>query len=428
MSATIHQLHISQPIAAILRVGHRDHRWLEDRLAAGLLPFRRFVFEAARIDEQRHLVDALQAVGCEILLDTNFAELSSIGKFAGAASKLPWARSDRPWQADDLGGNRTSYLASQMAEFAIQQRADVILSPSNLLGEEQDWLSKDAQMAIALRRALDCLGGNEIALDFQVILTASALRQDNFRTDLKECLRDIEAENVWLRTSGFDANSTGTGTRRYIEAVRDLHECGRPIVGDMTGGLPGLAAASAGAIGGICHGVGQKESFRAAEYRRIPVSSGGGSAKRIYVADLGRWVSEDQFLQIVQTKGARSKLYCRDSGCCPQGKDDMVENPKGHFLNQRFNQIEDLSHVPHSRREDHFILHYVGPALRTARALSRLKYGDVRVSDMLITEKKRLSLMSDVLSDLVLDAKEASRSRSPLFRGGKSLTLLGGRG
>jgi hypothetical protein len=47
MTATIHRLHNSNPIAGYLRVGHSDHKWLEDQQARGALPYRRFVFEAA---------------------------------------------------------------------------------------------------------------------------------------------------------------------------------------------------------------------------------------------------------------------------------------------------------------------------------------------------------------------------------------------
>jgi hypothetical protein len=99
MTATIHRLHNSTPVASYLRVGHRDHKWLEDQLARGALPYRPFVFEAAHIRQQRDLVNLLRAANCEIVLDTNFAELSSIGKFQGASRQLPWARDDRRWKS-----------------------------------------------------------------------------------------------------------------------------------------------------------------------------------------------------------------------------------------------------------------------------------------------------------------------------------------
>lgn len=113
MTATIHRLHNTNPVAGYLRVSHHDHRWLDDQLARGTLPFRRFVFEAAHIRQQRQLVGHLRAANCEIVLDSNFAELSSIAKFQGASRQLPWARPDKPWSAEDLVGNRADYVASQ---------------------------------------------------------------------------------------------------------------------------------------------------------------------------------------------------------------------------------------------------------------------------------------------------------------------------
>jgi hypothetical protein len=111
MTATIHRLHNTNPIAGYLRVGHRDHKWLEDQLARGALPYRRFVFEASFIHQQRQLVSLLREANCDIVLNANFAELSSMGKFQVASRQLPWARDDRPWTAEDLVGNRAEYVA-----------------------------------------------------------------------------------------------------------------------------------------------------------------------------------------------------------------------------------------------------------------------------------------------------------------------------
>jgi hypothetical protein len=426
MTATIHRLHNSNPIAGYLRVGHSDHKWLEDQQARGALPYRRFVFEAAHIRKQRQLVSLLRDANCEIVLDTNFAELSSIGKFQGASRQLPWARDDRPWSADDLVGNRAEYVASQIAEFAIEERVDVVLSPNGLIEAGSDWLTAGVRMNQALARTLNQSGGNHISLDYQLIGTMALLRGIDFRTDVKAALSDVAAENVWLRMSGHDANSTGTGSRRYVEAVCDLHEINRPFIADMTGGFPALSAAAAGAIGGGSFGVGQKEAFRAADYRREPIAGGGGGPKRVYLDELGRWVSEDQFEIMSQAKGAKTKLFCRDASCCTNGRDDMIDNRNGHFLKSRAAQIEHISRVPDDRREADFLLKQIGPALRTARALARLDYGDEKTLKTILDEKKRLTLMNDVLADMLVDSGNRTRSEVPLFRGNtNSLAILG---
>ena len=428
MTATIHRLHNTNPVAGYLRVSHHDHRWLDDQLARGTLPFRRFVFEAAHIRQQRQLVGHLRAANCEIVLDSNFAELSSIAKFQGASRQLPWARPDKPWSAEDLVGNRADYVASQIAEFALEEQVDVVLSPNGLIEVGSDWLAAGVRLNQALARTLARSGGSRVAVDYQLIGTMALLREPSFRSDIKAALKDVAAENIWLRTSGHDANSTGTGSRRYIEAVCDLHEINRPLIADMAGGFPALSATAAGAVGGFSFGVGQKEAFRANDYKRVPANGGGGGAKRVYVSELGRWFSEDHFVIMSQAKGAKTRVLCRDTSCCINAGDDMIDNRNGHFLKSRAAQIEQISRVPDERREADFLLKQIGPALRTARALSRLDYTDNKVLRIIHEEKKRLTLMNDVFADLLINSENRDRSEAPHFRGNTNAVVLLGRG
>jgi hypothetical protein len=98
MAATVHVLHPnSAPIAGFLRIGHTGQRKLEALHAAGRLPYRRVVFDAAHLAEQIDLLKALKGSGCEIVLDPNFAEMATEGRFGSAVTKLPWANPDRPW-------------------------------------------------------------------------------------------------------------------------------------------------------------------------------------------------------------------------------------------------------------------------------------------------------------------------------------------
>jgi hypothetical protein len=82
MTATVHVLHSKpSPIGSFLRVGHTGHRKLEALIAASRLRFRRFVFDAAHVDERRDLLATLQRAGCEIVLDPNAAEAATAGRF-----------------------------------------------------------------------------------------------------------------------------------------------------------------------------------------------------------------------------------------------------------------------------------------------------------------------------------------------------------
>lgn len=428
MSATIHQLHNSPPIAGFIRVGHTDHKWLEERLSSGRMPFRRYVFDAAHIDKQQSLVRSLKEAGHEIVLDTNFAELCSVGKAGGAASHLPWANSGKPWDHDDLGGNRAKFLVTQMAEFAVERGVDAVLSPSRIIETHDQTLSRNGDLAYLLRGALDAAGGRGIALDYQVVSSMELLRDDAFLESVALSCGEVDAENVWLRAAGFHDKSSGAAVKRYVTYLSKLHGAGKPIIGDMIGGLPAVGAAAAGAIGAICHGMGGKESFRLNDYRHVPKGGGGGGKRRVFLAELGRWVGEEQFEKIVSTKGAKSKLFCRDRHCCPQGRDDMVEESKGHFLNQRSRQIRELSRIPEDRRLDHFLVHQLGGAIALARSLSRLSYEDQKIAELVVTEKKRLTRMTDTMRTIGDVKGPDTRSLSPVFRGGGSnLIVLAGR-
>jgi hypothetical protein len=384
------------------------------------LPFRRFVFDAAHIAEQAQLLRELKRAGCEIILDPNVAELSAVGKFSGAAAKLPWAHGERPWEPDDFGSRRNLSLAHDIAEFAVTYGVDAVLTPSHLEEPRSDWREHDLAMVHALRRSLDELGGRAISIDYQLITTAAALKDPAYRADTVDSIQDLPVENLWLRVSGFDARSTGTGTRRFIEAARDFQAAGRPIIADMVGGFPALAASAAGSISGFAGGIAQKEAFRAAEYLRLPTGSGGGSGPRIYLPELDRFVSEDQLNAIISARGARSRVICTDTNCCPSGREDMVDNYKAHFLYQRHRQIDELSRTPDARKFTHFLLNQLGPAVRGARTLSRLKITDEGVAEMIAREKKRLILMNDALGALYEDSQQTARSEAARFRGGGS--------
>ena len=87
MVATVHVLH-PQPcvIGGFFRVGHTGHRKLEALHASGKSRFNRFVFDAGHIGKQIELLKALKTNGCETILDPNFAEMATVGGFAGLAA------------------------------------------------------------------------------------------------------------------------------------------------------------------------------------------------------------------------------------------------------------------------------------------------------------------------------------------------------
>ena len=225
MVATVHHLHPPcPPLAGFLRVGHTGQKKLEALHAAGRFPNRRVVFEAAHLPEQLGLLERLRASGCEIVLDPNFAEIATEGRFRSAVSRLPWANQERPWRPDDFGPGRNANLARLIAEFAVQHAADVVLAPTHLLEKAFDpWRTIDFSFCEMLRQELDKLGGRAVSIDYQLITTNAVVRDEQQRAQLILGISDLPVEAIWLRVSSFGATATGAGTRHFIESIADLH-------------------------------------------------------------------------------------------------------------------------------------------------------------------------------------------------------------
>lgn len=417
MAATIHMLHARpEPIGSFLRVGHTGYRKLKSLIAASRLRFRRFVFDAAYIEGQSDLFGTLRRSGCEILLDPNLAETATPGRFNSSVSGLPWGNPDRPWEADNYGRSRNHATAQSIAEFAVKHNVDAVLAPTHWIEViPSPWISIDLRLCEELRYELDRAGGKHIAVDYQVITTNTLLKDAAIRATLIGALRHAPVENIWLRSSGFGATATGAATRAFIEASRNFHDLDKPVIADFAGGFSALAAVAFGGIGGLCHGMGQKEDFRIATWRKR--SQGGGASKRIYLPELDRFLTEGQLSALFSIRGTKARFGCNDTNCCTQGAEDMIENPHKHFVIQRSKQIRELSEIPESRRAEHFLLHVLDPAVRSARLAARLKLGDEPVSKIMAAAKQRLINLRDPLGDLHTSSITASRSSAPKFRG-----------
>ena len=70
------------------------------------MPIDSVVVEAGIASRQGELMRALKDANREVVLDTNVAELSCVGKFDGRASGAPWADPEGP-QRSIFGGAPT---------------------------------------------------------------------------------------------------------------------------------------------------------------------------------------------------------------------------------------------------------------------------------------------------------------------------------
>lgn len=402
MAGKIHYLYERPtPLAHFVRVGYGGHRQLEALVDSGRFAAERIVIDAARYDAQRDLVDTLWTAGTEIVLDPNVAELSSVGRYQGACRDLAWANKERPLLHDDFRAGEAMISVDKIADFVAERKIDTVLAPAHLVeGARDEWVPIDARLCELLRKALDERDRGDVAIDYQLIIPYSVLRDSAHRRAFVEVLRDLPFDNLWIRTAGFGADATGVGVRRYISGISDLHPMGRPLIADCAGGLAGIATLAFGAATGIAHGVAEKERFDSRSWKVPPKKGGGGQNGRLYLPGLDRHFKLSEARALMNTAGGRRLLACPDHDCCPRGLNDMENDPKAHFLTQRRKQIADIERMPDLRRATHFLDHHLASVDRTARQAAKLRIRDERIAKMLTRTTQRLDRMRTVLEDL----------------------------
>ena len=178
------------------------------------------------------------------------------------------------------------------------------------------------------------------------------LRNAAERRAIIAALADAPVRAIWLKVENFGDDATGEKVAAYIEACRDFHERGLPLVGDHVGGLPGLGALAFGAVGGIAHGVTMQQNFRASGWRRPRVQGSGRTElaclhSRSLICCSRRKTAQTLF---AASPKIRAMCGCRDTHCCPHGTRDMLGHPARHAIYQRAREIERLSAVPQSVR------------------------------------------------------------------------------
>ena len=417
MTARIHYLTGKpEPIGHFIRIGSSGHHQLETLHSCGRLPVNRVVAEAASFGAQSELFGLLRNTGAEITLDTRIAELSEAGNYVPSAQWLASVHKSRPMTPRDFAGDGCRRIASEVATFVVTKAVDAVLAPSHFVTNAlSTWWPIDRQLCLELRRALNEMGGDSIAIDYSLTTAYGTLREPEQRRAFLAGLGDLPFDNLRLRVSDFGADATPTAVRRYISAVADFHALKRPLVADYVGGLAGLAVAAFGATGAIAHGVSEKERFDARRWLVPRKPGGGGQSGRVYLPALDRYFKIDEARALLDVRGARRLLACEDRDCCPRGADDTFNDPKAHFITQRLAQLRDLSDTPEERRVSRFLDVHLAAADRRARQAAKLDTGNPTTKRALEKASLRLDRMRDVLENLD-QTFEREHSRSLLLR------------
>jgi hypothetical protein len=419
-----------QPVEHYLRVGVSGHRQLETLLEAGEVPIRSFVLEASSVADQRDLISLLRQRGRELVLDTKVAELSSVGKFDGSAKHAPWADQSAPLGVQVFSDlKKLREMTSLIARFAVRNHFNAVLAPTHLIaGSDDPTLALDVRACGELRAALDREGGRHIGIDYNLIWSYQSLRDVEERKGIIAKIRDADFDNLWIRTSGIESAMTGVAARRYTEAANDLLEIGRPLVADQLAGLGGLAAVVFGPIGGLCHGVCEKERFNASDWAKPrETESGGGSQRRVLITSIDKMLTTEQVELIMSAPHARRVLSCGDRNCCPKGLDDMLKQPKRHYVRQRVAQVADISKVPEAMRVAHFRSHHLAVAVRLANQSAKLRVANEGIKNALTKNADRVERMQEVVDRMVDEGLALQQSPPPVTRSApKAPGLRGG--
>jgi hypothetical protein len=423
-----------QEIAHFLRIGHSGHKQLETLHGKGRFPAQRVVVDASKLKFQKELISALRAAEAEIVLDTNVAELSALARFDGAVRTAPWAEvgDGGPLRPEHFASTHSGDIISQIARFAVVHCVDAVLAPGHFLrqGHRDEWFDVDRGACAALRDALDREGGKQIEIDYLLMPTYTHLQDEAVRGAFLLGLQSLPFSNLWIRASGFGADGTPLGARRYITALSGLHNLGKPVIADNIGGLIGLAAVAFGAASGLAHGVGVHERFNAGGWekprKKKEEGAGGGSQVRVTIPGLDRSATIDELEVLAKSRGGHRLVVCGDRNCCLHGIDDMKKNWRAHFLHQRFSRSVLLEKIPDHNRTRHFLDNDMAEADRLARQVKDLKTGDKELTNRLIKHSRRMEAMRGVLESLCEARGDGvARARASARRNGQAQNRRG---
>lgn len=400
-----------------VRVSRNDHIALLDLLATGEEGIFGLVIDAQHLGRHRELITEARRRDLDVILDPKILQLGFPGALTEGLSALPWGL-DRHHNVTDFDESAGQRRAAQIVEAAENNGCTQLLGPTHFLSSANDpWLRRDIVM---MNRTANEISRNGVELDliYPLALPMMVLRNTAERRAIIAALADAPCAAIWLRVENFGDDATGEKVAAYVQACRDFHERGLPLVGDHIGGLPGLGVLAFGAVGGIAHGVTMQQAFRAAAWRRPPVPGDGfGPSWRVYIPQLDLLLKPKaaQALFAASPK-IRAMCGCRDTHCCPHGPRDMLGHPARHAIYQRAREIERLSGVPQSTRAGHYLNQNVRKVSDDVAQVAAFPVEDDGLAKSLRGKQQGTSRYRQTIAHLVENAEETSVAIAPQRR------------
>ena len=357
---------VPDPLGSYIRPGYKDGPDVLQLLIEGRSIGSGLIANPTWGNRQSELMAEANRQGLETVLDPLTVDLATTGGFArGKVSDLPWAGS-APHTPDDLAGLAGAPLVRAIAEEVQAKGYSAVLAPTHFLSAANDpWLGVDAELTRRLRMELDRLGLEHVRIYYPLVLKADLFRHEDARGRLVQALRPpLPIDAVWLRIHPFGTTSSGPlALRRYLEACRELHATGVPLVAEHSGTV-GLALMAFGAVGGIESGITFTEGVQLGNLFKAPDPDAGGfsPAPRIYLHQLGTFLAPERAEAFFAARGMKSAHGCTNTGCCPRGWQDMQMRPRRHFLLQRAHEVATLTAAPPTLRAGLYMENFLRPA------------------------------------------------------------------
>ena len=400
-----------------VRVGRNDHVTLLELLATGEEGIFGLVIDAQHVDRHRELITEARRRDLDVILDPKVLQMGFPGAITEVLSALPWGL-DRHHNVTDFDGSAGQQRAAQIVEVSAGNGCTQLLGPTHLLSSANDpWLRRDIAMMNGTANEI-ARSGAELDLIYPLAVPMRLLRSAAERRAIIAAIADAPCAAIWLRVENFGDDATGEKVAAYVEACRDFHARGIPLVGDYVGGLPGLGVLAFGAVGGIAHGVTVQQSFRASNWRRPPVEGGGfGPGWRVYVPQLDVLLKPKAAQMLfAASSNMKAMCGCRDTHCCPHGPRDMVERPARHAIYQRAREIERTSAVPQSVRAAHYLNENVRKVSDNVAQVAAFPVGDEALAKSLQGKQREMSRYRQTVARFSENDKVASVAAAPQRR------------
>ena len=421
------------PLATIVRIGDFNQQFAHYQ-SLNLLPGKRAVVDAYNVKRQTDLLNELRAVGFELILDTKAAELACPFKWNGQARKAEWllGEPERVLHGSDFNER----MAMQIAELAVKNKFNVVLSPSRYVSDALalQTLEQDFEFMAVLRRALDKTGGQDIAIASSFIGRLTLLGEEDVTDRMVSLLQNAPANAIWLRLSGMKRDPVARRVQTTARRLRLLRQAGLPVVLDYAAGLEPLSLAALGATSGLSFGALASDQFSDSTWVTSSKSiensvADSGRHQFARAPGLGRNFSHAE-LQLL-SESPRGKRLLFDPANTGVGTfEEFKAKAKETALRETVEAISALSEVPNAKRPSHVKTTHLEQCARKARQLSRLDLDAARAQELKVKSpeslQKRLSDYASSLDRTGIALEKITNDSGFELAGSAKLPHLGG--